>query len=148
MANTSPPVPRQQQIRTDTGTFYFPIKNSGSWPVTEKVLCPVTGPNGRSQPRIGLKHSATMPPPARSPTDGTTTSQQFMIISSAPESAPNGGFRIRDIIAQFRFSNIPGLGSLTMNFPIGLPPLVFPALGLGMPALQVRILHQSLTNLY
>jgi hypothetical protein len=147
MANTSPPVPKPQQIRTDTGTFYFPTKNSGSWPVTEKELSPVTEPNGRSQPRIGLKHRATMPSLARSPTDRTTTSQQFMFISSAPESAPNGGSRIRDIIAQLRFSNIPGLGSLTMNFPIGLPPLVFPALGLGMPALQVRSLNQSLTNL-
>jgi hypothetical protein len=136
--DTSIPVPRPQLIRRDTGTFYFPTKNNGSWPGTEKELSSTPKPNGYSQPPKSLQHSATIPPPARSPTDGTTTSQQFILISSSLESATNGGSRIRDIIAQLRFSKIPGLGSLAMDSPIGLLPLVFPALGLGMPALQVK----------
>jgi len=146
MANTSLPVPRPQQIRTDTGAFFFPTRNYGSWPVTKKELSPVTKPNGRSQPWQGLKQSPTMPPLGKSPTDRTTTSQEYIIISSTPDFAVNGGSKIRNFIAQLRFSNIPGLGSMVMNFPIGLPPLVFPALGLGMPALQVKTspLHQRI----
>jgi hypothetical protein len=78
--------------------------------------------------RLSLKHSATMPSLDRAPTDRSTTSQQFIKIQSAPESARNGGSIIRTIMAHLSFSNIPGLGSLTVNFPtIGLPPLVYPA---------------------
>jgi hypothetical protein len=144
MAQTSLPLLRPQQIRRDTGTFYFPTRNGGSWPITEKEKFSATKTNGHLEPGKALKHSATMPPLDRAPTDRSTTSQQFIKIQSAPESARNGGSIIRTIMAHLSFSNIPGLGSLTVNFPtIGLPPLVYPALGLGMPAVEVRDFTQE-----
>jgi hypothetical protein len=52
-------------------------------------------------------------------------------------------------MAQLGLSGVPGLGSLTVNFPtIGLPPLVYPAFGLGMPTVEVGIILSGRLHVY
>jgi hypothetical protein len=89
-----------------------------------------------------------MAPLGRITTDGTNTSQQYVKVETAPELARNGVSKIRSIIEQLRSPLDHGLGSLMINFPsIGLPPLVYPALGLGMPPLEVRIIISGHLNI-
>ncbi|KAH7377573.1 hypothetical protein BKA64DRAFT_254676 [Cadophora sp. MPI-SDFR-AT-0126] len=123
--NTPPPVkPTHRGART----FTFISSGHSSRPAPE---------DGDSWPGHALKHGATMPPLGRITSSGTNTSQQFVKVESSPEFSQNGVSRFRSMLSQFGLPKVPGLGSLTMNLPtIGLPPLVYPAFGLGMPTVE------------
>ncbi|PVH73653.1 hypothetical protein DL98DRAFT_538140 [Cadophora sp. DSE1049] len=132
MADDTKPSPQLQPIRRGARTFTGTSSGHSSWPA------PV---NGDSWPGHALKHGATMPPLGRINSSGTTTSQQFVKVESSPEFSQNGVSRFRSMLSQFGLSKVPGLGSLTMNFPtIGLPPLVYPAFGLDI---EVKSKHKK-----
>jgi hypothetical protein len=116
----------------------------GSWPITEKELNH-TPRTAAVSARPALRGSNTMPALGRATTQKSVSSVLgFVKISSDPEFAPNGAAsKFRSIVSKMRatgYSSASALGEIMQNFPVGLPPLAFPAFGLGLPGgLQVLL---------
>jgi len=117
----------------------------GSWPITEKELNNTPQKKDVS-PRPALKTVKTMPDLGRSTTQKSISSLLgFENIASDPEYAQNGiaTSKFRSIISKMRatgYNSVSALGNMMQNCPVGLPPLAFPALRLGLPeGLQVLV---------
>ena len=123
------------------GEVFGSPTTGGSWPITEKEL----NHTPRAAGRAALRSSNTMPPLGRATTQISISAVLgFVKISSDPEFAPNGtASKFRSIVSKMRATGLnsaSALGEIMQSLPVGLPPLAFPAFGLGLPGgLQVLL---------